>query len=62
MWNYSFVVHVIVHIIFIGTREEILVLNLNGDVLRRLDYIDLSGGTAQFDCFLITPQNEVHIF
>lgn len=34
-------------------------LNLNGNVLKRLDYVDLSGGTAQFDCFLITPQNEV---
>ena len=36
-----------------------MVLNLNGNVLRRLDYVDLSGGAAQFDCFLITPQNEV---
>ncbi len=49
------------NIISAGTREELLVLNMNGNVLRRLDYVDLSGGPAQFDCFLITPQNEVNL-
>ncbi len=49
------------NIISAGTREELLVLNMNGNVLRRLDYVDLSGGPAQFDCFLITPQNEVSL-